>query len=377
MDSGSTPDEVSVVRPAGLDVLENVSLADFTTIGIGGPARWFVRAESLEQMRAALEWARESGHVPFILGGGSNLLIADEGWPGIVIHNGISGISLGEADGGEVLAVCGGGVNWDDLVRATVEADLQGIECLSGIPGTVGASPVQNIGAYGQEVKDTIEWVDALERGSGELRRFGAEECGFGYRWSRFKGDDRDKYVITGVAFRLRRGGVPQLRYGDFARYFESKFITEPTLAEVREAVLEIRRGKGMVVDPGIADSRSCGSFFVNPIVTDEKARSVAQVAEGAGFAGADQSMPQYPAGPGLVKLSAAWLMEKSGLEKGMKLGNVGLSTRHVLAIINCGGGSAAEVKDLVREVQNRVRAQFDIELVPEPVFVGFHDSSC
>lgn len=334
-----------------------------------------VQATTVEEMREAIRRAHEARWPLLILGGGSNLLISDAGWPGLVILNGITGIEFEPVNDEMTRAIAGGGTGWDDLVRQCVDADLQGIECLSGIPGTVGASPIQNIGAYGQEVKDTIEWVEALDRSSLELRRFAAAECGFGYRWSRFKGEDKDRYVVTRVAFLLRRGGTPTLRYGDLTRYFADAAIEQPTLHQVREAVIAVRRAKGMVVADDLPDSRSCGSFFMNPIVPEAVADEIAQRVAESGLLRDGEKMPRYEAGEGQAKLSAAWLMEKSGLAKGHVHHNVGLSTCHVLAIINRGGGTSAQVLSLVKHVQATVRESFGIELHPEPVFVGFGDA--
>jgi len=361
--------------PVGLTLRENVGLDQYTTIGIGGPARWMVDCRSTEELRLALMWATEAQVPIFVLGGGSNVLVADTGWPGIVIRNCIGEMDFAPA-GENVEAVAGGGINWDDFVRESVERNLQGIECLSGIPGTVGAAPVQNIGAYGQEVKETIAWVEAMERSSGLVRRFSNHECRFDYRWSIFKGSARDQYVVTRVAFLLRPGGAPSLRYGDITRYFTEQQIDNPTLAQVREAVLEIRKSKGMVIDAEIADSRSCGSFFMNPIVNQDIADNVEQIATSGATALPGASMPRYPAGPRQTKLSAAWLIERAGFQKGHVCDNAGLSSRHVLAIINRGGARAADVTKLVSEIQQRVLEKFFIKLQPEPVFVGFEDLS-
>lgn len=366
-----SPGQASPPAPGAFLLEEQVSLAPYTTIKIGGPARYFTRVETPAQLQEALQWASSTGTAPFILGGGSNLLVADAGWPGLIIKNAIPGITFEDADGA-VMAIAGGGVDWDAIVAATVEQNLQGLECLSGIPGTVGAAPVQNIGAYGQEVKDTIAWVEALDRRGGEVIRIPGAECDFAYRWSRFKGADKDRYVVTRVAFRLQKDAPATLRYGDVTRYFDERQITAPTLPQVRDAVLEIRRAKGMVVDPAMADSRSCGSFMMNPIVAEAHGATVEQIARERGSLGPAETMPRYAAGTGQVKLSAAWLMERAGLKKGEKLGNVGLSSRHVLAIINGGQGTAEEVLALVRRIQQVVYAEFQVRLVPEPVFVGF-----
>lgn len=367
----TSPGQAPSPAPGAFVLEEDVSLAPHTTIKIGGPARYFTRAETTAKLQQALQWARSTSNPILILGGGSNLLVADAGWPGIVIKNAIGQVAI-EDEGDAALATVGGGVDWDDFVAETVRRNLQGVECLSGIPGTVGAAPVQNIGAYGQEVKDTIEWVEVVDRRSGETRRIPGHECQFDYRWSRFKGEDKDRFVVTCVAFRLQKNAAATLRYGDVTRYFDERQIAAPTLQQVREAVLEIRRAKGMVVDPAIADSCSCGSFMMNPIVEEDHAAAVEETARRRGSLGAGETMPRYGAGPGLVKLSAAWLMERAGLKKGETLGNVGLSSRHVLAIINRGDGTAGEVLALVRRIQKTVGDAFQVRLVPEPVFVGF-----
>jgi len=353
------------------DIQQNVPLAPLTTIGIGGMARYLMRAETVDDLRSALAWAAEQQAPVFILGGGSNVLVADQGWPGLVIQMALPGIEF-EQTADAVRVISGAGVNWDDLVAETVKRGLQGIECLSGIPGTVGASPIQNIGAYGQEVAETIAWVEALERTTGELHRFAGSDCGFAYRWSRFKGEDAGRFIVTRVAFDLRPGETPSLRYGDLTRHFAAEGVSDPTLQQVRDAVIAVRRSKGMVVAPDLPDSRSCGSFFMNPIVPLATAEHVRQVALAQGLMQADDRMPEFPAGEGLAKLSAAWLMERAGLRRGEAHGNVGLSSRHVLALINRGGGSSAEIQALVKQVQDTVSGRFGVDLHPEPVFVGF-----
>ena len=359
-----------------LPITENVILADYTTLGIGGPAGSLVAVQSEEELRMELMRAANDEQPVLVLGGGSNMLISDAGWPGTVIRVAMGGVEFTDHLDGIVRTIAGGGVEWDAFVAQCVGRGLQGVECLSGIPGTVGASPIQNIGAYGQEVMETIAWVEAMDRATGEVTRFANEECGFSYRWSRFKGEDRDRYVVTKVAFDLKRDGKPSVRYGDLTRYFEEHGIGDPTLEQVRDAVISVRRSKGMVVEPGVADSRSCGSFFMNPIVTEDKAGQVRETAMREGLLKDGERMPEYGAGPGMVKLSAAWLMERSGLRRGEALGNVGLSSRHVLAVINRGGGTAEEVLKMVAHVQGAVRTKFDVELHPEPVFIGFEGLS-
>lgn len=358
--------------PAQLSIRENVALAPYTTIGIGGAARFFTEAHTVEELREQLAWARERSLPLLVLGGGSNLLIADAGFPGLVIRTDLRGIKEEiETDGRVVLQVASG-EDWDAFVQQCVKSNLAGLECLSGIPGCVGASPIQNIGAYGQEVKGVITEVEALDRTTGQLRTFSNPDLQFSYRMSRFKAQDRDRFIVTAVKFELQRGATPSVRYGDLTRHFEAAGIRQPTIQQVRTAVLEIRAKKAMVVDPAEPNSRSCGSFFMNPVVTmAEHERIVGQLqSEQALKAG--ETMPAFDAGAGAKKLSAAWLMEKAGLRKGMTHGNVGLSEKHVLAIVNRGGGTAAEVLELVKLVQRTVHEKFGIQLEPEPVFVGF-----
>lgn len=351
----------------------NIALAGYTTMGIGGPAANFGCVTSEAELADALDYCRQRACKPFILGGGSNLFIADAGYTASpVIQVCIEGLEQTTAPDGRTRLIAGAGMKWDDLVQYAVAENLQGIECLSGIPGTVGASPIQNIGAYGQEVKDTIAWVEGLNVSDGQKVRFSNADCQFQYRWSRFKAADGEPCVVTRVAFDLVPGGAPAVRYGDLTRYLQERGIDAPTLADVRAAVLEIRRGKGMVVDPAIPDSRSCGSFFMNPIVPVDQADRVAEIASREGLLREGETMPRYPAGDGHVKLSAAWLMERAGLRRGHTHGNVGLSSLHILAIVNRGGGTSAEVLELIRHVRKTVHQRFGIILWPEPVFMGF-----
>jgi UDP-N-acetylmuramate dehydrogenase len=335
-----------------MDLRENVPLGPLTTIGIGGPARYFARATNVEELRAGIDWSRDHGQPLFILGGGSNLLIADEGFPGLVLHAGLRGITV-ESDTVTVAAA----EPWDDFVAFAVGKGWAGIECLSGIPGSTGATPIQNVGAYGQDVSETIVGVEVLDRTTGEVRTLTNAECRFGYRSSLFKNIERDRYVVLRVTFRLRPGGAPSVRYPELRRYLEGR---GSSLQDVRDGVIAIRKRKGMVIDPSDPDTRSDGSFFMNPILT-------APEFESKGIDG-----PNFPDGAGNVKLSAAWLIEQSGFQKGFVHGNVGLSSKHTLAVINRGGGTAREVRELVQMIQDRVREKFGVELQPEPNFIGF-----
>lgn len=322
----------------------NVPLAPFTTLGIGGPAKYFIEATSVDEIREALDWASSHGENVFVLAGGSNVLIADEGFDGLVLRLKLRGI---QADDG--LMRVAAGETWDDVVAIAVARNWAGIECLSGIPGTAGATPIQNVGAYGQEVSETIVSVEVLERATGRVASMTNAECDFAYRSSRFK--NRSDFVVLSVAFQLKPGGAPALRYPELQQF------AGRDLGGIREAVIGVRRKKGMVLDPGDPDTRSDGSFFMNPIV-----------------AKVPGEMPHFPAGD-RFKLSAAWLIEHAGFQKGFVRGNVGLSSKHTLAIINRGGGTAGEVLELVRMIQDAVRAKFGVDLHPEPNFVGFATS--
>ena len=336
---------------------ENVPLAPFTTIGIGGPARFFFRAATVDDLRAGLDWARANDQRAFILGGGSNLLISDAGFDGLVLHADLRGITVESEDEYAMVKVAAG-EPWDAFVAKAVDNGWAGIECLSGIPGSIGATPIQNVGAYGQEVSETIARVEVLDRTSGLATWFTNWDCRFGYRSSLFKNIERDRYIVLSVTFRLRRGGEATVKYPELQRYIDEQGIGLSDLRGVRAAVIAIRKRKGMVLDPADPDTRSDGSFFMNPIVPDF-----------APFASLD--VPHFPAGDG-VKLSAAWLIEHAGFHKGYVHGNVGLSTKHTLAIINRGGGTAREVVELMTMIQESVKAKFGVEIHPEPNFIGF-----
>ncbi len=326
---------------------EQVGLAGYTTFGIGGPARWFAEACDEADVAEAVRWAEERGLPLFVLGGGSNLLVPDEGFAGLVLKMGIEGITQ---DGG--LFDVGAGEDWDVLVSRTVGADCAGMECLAGIPGSVGGTPVQNVGAYGQEVAETIVSVRAFDRQSHEFVELSNAECGFRYRESVFNTSQRGRYIVTHVRFSLRPGGGPNLTYADLQRRFAGMV---PTLREVAAAVREIRLGKGMLIVSGDADCRSAGSFFKNPIVAVELAERIAGV-------------PRWAAGDGLVKLPAAWLLEQAGFVKGYGSGPVRISSRHTLALTNRGGASFADVAAMQAEIVAGVEAKFGVRLEREPV---------
>ncbi|MBS1796916.1 MAG: UDP-N-acetylmuramate dehydrogenase [Acidobacteria bacterium] len=346
--------------PNDLKIEEKVPLAPLTTFGVGGAARFYVRAETEAQVVAALGFAAEYGFDVFVLGGGSNVLIADGGFDGLVLRVALKGIAV---DGPRVTA--GAGEDWDEFCEFCVANELAGIECLSGIPGTVGGTPVQNVGAYGQEVSETIVRVRVFDRKTRELLDLGRDECRFGYRASIFNTTEKNRFVVLAVTFELVPGGAPKIVYEDLRAHFGDR---RPTLAETREAVRTIRAQKAMLVRQGGPDANSAGSFFKNPVVSAERFAKLLETAKSDGI----ESVPNFPGGDGFCKIPAAWLIEKSGFHKGYTLGRAGLSTLHTLALTNRGDATAGEIIALKNEIQIAVRNKFGIELVPEPVFVGF-----
>lgn len=346
-------------------------LAELTTLGVGGRAAALAAPMNDDEVRDALRWARENGRDVLVVGGGSNLLVADADTDAMVLQSADYAIEVTPEDGGLVHLDVGAGVEWDELVAFCVEERFAGLECLSGIPGRVGAAPIQNIGAYGQEVSETIVAVTAVDREDGAPRTFPASACRFGYRTSRFKTDWSDRYVVTRVRFRLQPGGPATARYPELQRALGmADGAAPPPIEEVRRAVLAIRRRKSMVLDDRDPNTRSAGSFFVNPIVPRAE---VDAVRERLAARGVDaSSMPAYPADDGHTKLSAAWLIERSGFERGFAFGRVGLSTRHCLALVNRGGATASDLVSLASIVRRGVREASGVTLTPEPVFVGF-----
>ena len=345
-------------------IQENIKIAPLTTMGVGGPARFFVEASTVEEVREAIGYAKSRNLPLFILGGGSNLVVSDAGWPGLVLKVSLLGINHRHGHGTAYFDV-GAGEDWDSFVAATVQHYCAGIECLSGIPGSVGGTPVQNVGAYGQEVAETIDSVVALDIEGGEEQEFEKSDCGFGYRSSIFNTSARGRYVILRVTYALVHDGHPRLAYADLQKQFANR--QEPTLAEVNEAVRQIRASKGMLLTPGDPDARSAGSFFKNPVLTENEFESLKRKAAARGL-----KIPNYPALAARRKVSAAWLVEQSGFSKGFGNGHVGISRKHALAIVNRGGATSAEVVQLKNEIQARVQQQWEIQLEPEPVLLGF-----
>lgn len=369
----------------------HVPLAPLTTLRLGGPARWLLPCRSAEALRRGLTWARRRDLPVALLGEGSNLIVPDEGFPGLVLRIGGGEMDFTEpesaaasldvpADGdpaeAEVRVRAEAGVSWDDLVRATVERGLSGVECLSGIPGTVGAAPMQNVGAYGQELADTLVRVRCLDRRSLETRTLEARECEFSYRDSRFKSRERGRWIILEVELALRRGVRPELRYDQLRRAVDDgpAGASEPAFGElsasravsrVREAVLALRRRKSMVLDPEDPNSRSAGSFFLNPVVDDSELARLREACRRDDLG----EPPTYPAEEG-TKVPAAWLVERAGFHPGLRRGGIGVSENHALALVHYGGGSTRELLELAAEIRTTVEARFGVRLEREPTLL-------
>jgi UDP-N-acetylmuramate dehydrogenase len=345
-----------------------VNLSELTTLRLGGPAARLVDVETDTELIAAVQECDTRGEPILVLGGGSNVVVADAGFNGTVVRVRTHGVSVDDSGcGGDDLAACGGllvtvaaGEDWDAFVARAVGSEWVGVEALSGIPGAVGATPMQNVGAYGQEVAQTIWSVRTYDRESGEIRTFANADCEFAYRTSVFKGSRR--WVILSVTYQLLQGslGAP-VEYAELARSLGVAVGERAKLTDVRDAVLALRRGKSMVLDPADHDSWSAGSFFTNPIVDAESAARLPADA------------PRWPMADGRVKTSAAWLIERAGFARGYAGpgGRVSLSTKHTLALTNRGGASTADLLALAREVRGGVREAFGVELVNEPVLVG------
>jgi len=355
-----------------MTIQEKVPLAPLTTLQVGGEARYFAELKREDELQEVVKFAKSRELPLFVLGGGSNLVIADSGWPGLVLKIAIGGITTpnaNDAAGNAVLFGVGAGVNWDDFVAQAVAQNCAGVECLSGIPGSVGGTPVQNVGAYGQEVSDTIESVRALDLKHDRIVVLPKPACGFRYRTSIFNTTDRGRYIILRVNYRLKRGGAPSLKYADLQNHFAALLAVKkvPSLAETRDAVREIRRSKGMLLVPGDDDCRSAGSFFKNPVLSDEQFKALATRASAQ-----ELVLPSYPALDAHHKVSAAWLVEHSGFSKGYVAGAAGISDKHALALINRGDAKASDIVELKEKIQHGVQEAWGILLEPEPVFVGF-----
>ena len=344
-------------------VTPNVVLAPHTTMGLGGPARWYARCTNIDELRGSLTYAQLSGLPVQVFSGGSNIIFADEGFDGLVVNVALRGYRA-EETGEDALLTVAAGEPWDSVVVRAVDRGWVGIECLSGIPGSTGGTPVQNVGAYGQDVGETLTSVRAIDRRTLTERTFSRQECGFGYRESRFKGSDADRFVITEVQFRLKKETQPEIRYGELAREIEAErpggSAERLTSGDVRRAVLALRRRKSMVTDAADENSRSVGSFFTNPVVPES---FLAEKLKGL-------PVPTFPATGG-IKLSAAWLVEHAGFPKGFRREGAGISENHALAIVNR-GGTTAHVLALAAEIEREVERKFGIRLTREPVIVRY-----
>ena len=368
-------------------------LSGYTTLGLGGPAARFIEAGRDDEIVAAVRGADRAGEPVLVLGSGSNLVVADEGFPGTVVRVATRGVTIGAGGDGVTVAVAAG-EDWDTLVERCVAEGLSGIECLSGIPGLTGATPIQNVGAYGQEVAETVVTVRAYDRLRDTVAELAGADCGFGYRTSAFKRGTRvsqaavrgsrraatdpaaatGRFVVLGVTFRLARDPLSApVGYAELARALGVGEGERVPLADARSAVLALRRGKGMVLDPADPDTRSAGSFFTNPVLDRRQFAEVERRAAARSRRPEERvGAPSFPAGDGLVKVPAAWLIEQAGFAKGYP-GNGGarISSKHTLALTNPGGASAASLIGLAREIRNGVRQAFGVELVSEPVLVG------
>jgi UDP-N-acetylmuramate dehydrogenase len=336
--------------------IEHPDLSRLTTLGLGGKARRLAQVNGPKSLARALD---ENGGSPVaILGSGSNLVVADRGFEGLLVRSTDQSRTY-DPTSGELQV--GAGTDWDELVSFTVARNAAGIECLSGIPGLCGAAPVQNIGAYGQEVGDVLEEVEAVDLADGGLHTFSAAECGLGYRRSRFKEGEAGRWAITSIRLRLRPGGAPTAAYRELQDRLAG---VEPDLERVRAEVLSLRRSKSMVHDPADPNRRSAGSFFTNPVVDTGTAEEIAARVGGP--------MPSWPVDGDRIKLAAAWLIQNAGFEKGLRRGGVGLSSKHVLALVHHGNGTTAELLALAREIRDAVLDRFGVRLRPEPVPLGF-----
>jgi UDP-N-acetylmuramate dehydrogenase len=351
---------VSVGESLAVRVTSDVPLAPLTTLRVGGAAARMVDLVSEEDVRASVADADARQEPLLILGGGSNVLIADAGFAGLVGRMAIRGVEARRVGDGFVVDV-GAGEDWDTLVARAVDEGWRGVASLSGIPGRVGATPIQNVGAYGEEVADTVASVRVFDRTANAFVEMAPAECGFGYRASIFKRSER--WIVTRVRFLFSAGNDAPVRYAELARALSVKEGETAPAARVRETVIALRRGKGMVLDPADPDSVSAGSFFVNPVVDLETAAGVEALAGAA--------PPRFDAGDGRVKLAAAWLVERAGFARGWGDGRAGVSRKHALALVNRGGATSAELLAVARAIRDGVRARLGVTLELEPVLVG------
>jgi UDP-N-acetylmuramate dehydrogenase len=346
-----------------------VPIAPMTTLGLGGRAARFVEAASERDVELAVKDAAARSEPLFVLGGGSNVVVGDDGFAGLVVRMASRGVDVAR-EGDRVVVDVAAGEEWDALVARSAAEEWSGIEAMSGIPGLVGATPMQNVGAYGQEVADTIVRVRAFDRHAGAFVDIASADCGFSYRTSKLKTSDR--WIVVRVVFALRASGDgAAVRYAELARALGVREGDAAPTSTIRDTVLRLRRAKGMVVDGNDPESASAGSFFVNPVVDDDGLRDVEKRARDAGLIGDGETMPRFAMADGRWKLSAGWMIERAGFPKGFGDGAVGVSKKHALALVHRGGGSTRELLDLARTSRDALQARFGIVVVPEPVLVG------
>jgi UDP-N-acetylmuramate dehydrogenase len=351
------------VQPTSISIQQNIPLAPFTTLQIGGPARYFAEVHTEPELFESVTFARERNIPIFVLGGGSNLLVSDSGFDGLVLHIAIHQPQSSTDRDGLLYETVPAGIEWNDFVLSICEQGISGIECLAGIPGSVGGTPVQNVGAYGQEVSEAIHSVRALDLETMQFVELSNQQCGFAYRRSIFNTTHRGRYIVTAVTFRFDPARKPHLTYADLTRHFGA---TQPTPLEVYFAVRDIRHTKGMLIVDGEPDCHSAGSFFKNPIVDSnvlDRISATLDIPKG--------EIPNWPTDNNQIKLPAAWLLERAGFIKGYIMGNAGISSRHTLALINRGNASAEEIIALRNTIQQKVNSLFGIQLEQEPVQLG------
>ncbi len=347
----------------------DVPISTLTTFEIGGPAQWLAEPSNLEELKQSILFAQENRLAVFPIGCGSNILASDSGCKGLLIKPKMQNLTV-TIEGEEATVKAQAGVIWDDLVAETVKQDLAGLECLSGIPGQVGAAPVQNIGAYGQEAANTIESVQVIDLDTLETHNLSAAACAFAYRTSNFKTIWKGRYIITAVTFKLRVHGQASMRYQDLERFFADDLASDaswrPNLSQVRQAVLKVRASKSMLYDKADPNHRCAGSFYLNPIIPKAQAQQLKEQWP---------NMPVYNTDdPTMCKVSAAWLVDNAGFHKGFRSGKAGVSSAHTLALINPGQASATDILAFSDLVKAKVKEVFDIQLKPEPIMLGFSE---
>lgn len=347
----------------------NVPLSELTTIKLGGNAKLFCNCKTIDEIKACLIYAKTENLPVQVIGGGSNIIFHDAGFDGIVIKIAIKGFELKEIDKNIIEVASGAGMNWDDFVKLCIENNLTGVECLSGIPGSIGATPIQNVGAYGQEVQNTIVSVEAIDHLTLETIRFTNKECKFDYRQSRFKNEDKDKYIITEVKYLLKKFVEPKINYPELKKWLDENTNWDSIkngkekLSLIRDSVINIRKSKSMVIDREDPNSVSCGSFFLNPVLTEEEFKELEKTCSKSNL-----NIPSYKTDKGM-KIPAAWLVENAGFHKGYRKGGVGISNNHTLALINC-GGTTNELLELSTQIERVVYEKFGIKLKQEPEII-------